>query len=282
MSQVHIVTDSASQIPDALRLELDIHVVQIPYEWDGETYIDEVDMGLREFYDRLRQSRTLPKTSGPTPGSYLTVFEKLASDGGSILVVHVGHEFSSTYKTAQIAREMLPSADIHLFDSHSNALGLGFQVLAVARAARQGSGLDELLEVARQARERTGVVFVLEDMRYMQRGGRITFGQRVLASALNLTPILEINQGPIDMIGRVRSSNRAMMKLVEIVDTRLDGRKPVRIGVHHTDNERDAFQLRKLVQEKLRPDEIILREVTPSLGIHIGPGSIGLSYCGGL
>lgn len=282
MGRVHIVTDSNCHIPEALRRELGIHVVQLPYVWEGETYLDEVDIGPREFYARLRGSRVLPKTSGPTPGSYRGKFEEITGDGGSILVIHVGHEFSSTHSAAQIAKQMVPSDRIHLFDSHSNALGLGFQVLAVARAAREGRELDDLLEVARKARESTGVVFAVENVDYLHRGGRITFGQRILASMLNLTPIMEIKEGPIEIIGRVRSSKKAVMKLVEVVESRVAGRDPVRIGVLHADHEQGGYELRRIIQERIQPDELILEELNPILGIHTGPGAIGLAYCVGI
>lgn len=282
MDRVHIVTDSASQIPEALRQELDIHVVQLPYAWDGETYIDEIDMGSREFYERLRRSKTIPTTSGPTPGAYRSVFEGLVDQGGSILVIHVGHEFSSTHNSARMAKAMFPAADIHIIDSHSDGLGLGFQVVAVARAAREGRALDELIALAEEACGQTGVVFTLNDIGYMQRGGRITFGQRLLASTLNVVPILEINQGPIEMVGRARSLSGAMTKIVDMVQAKVDGRRPVRVGVHHADNEGEAFKLRKIVQERLQPDELIMVEISPILGIHTGPGAIGLAYSFGL
>lgn len=282
MEKVHIVTDSASHIPEALRRELEIHVVHLPYVWEQETYLDEIDMGPREFYARLRQSETLPTTSGPTPGSFRSKFEELIGEGGPILLIHVGSEFSSTSQTARIAREMLPTAKIQLVDSHSNALGLGFQVIAVARAAREGLGFDRLVELAHGARDSTGVVFSVEDLDYLQLGGRINFGQRLLASVLSLVPVMEIRQGPIEIIGRARSSKMVMTKLVDSVEARVHGRRPIRIGVQHADREQKAFQLRRMVEESIEPDELILEELTPILGVHTGPGALGLAYSAGL
>jgi DegV family protein with EDD domain len=181
-----------------------------------------------------------------------------------------------------MAKDMLPGAPIHLIDSHSNALGLGFQVLALARAARDGAGLEDLIELAKQARERTGVLFTAGDLDYLQRGGRINFGQRFFANMLNLVPIMEINQGPIELVGQTRSQSKAVMKIVALVEERLQGRKPVRIGIHHSDNEEAAFALRQIVQERFKPDELIMEELSPILGIHLGPDAIGLAYCAGL
>ena len=282
MGQVHIVTDSSSHIPEALRMELGIHVVRLPYVWNGVTYLDEVDIGPREFYARLRESKSLPTTSGPTPGLFRETLEELVIGGESILLIHVGSEFSSTHKTAKLARDMFPSANIQLIDSHSNALGLGYQVLAIARGARRGRNLDELIQLSRELRERTGVVFSVADVDYIQRGGRISFGQRVLASFLNVTPLMQIENGPVNVIGRVRTSRRAIEKLVDIVEGKTQRIRPVRIGVHHADNEKGAFQLRRLVEERIDPEELILEELTPILGIHTGPGALGLAYCIGI
>ena len=278
MSQVHIVTDSASHIPQALREELNIHVVHLPFTWDGETYLDEIDMGNREFYSRLKTSSTLPTTSGPTPGAYDEKFKELSKAGGEILVIHVGSEFSSTHESARLAKSMNPEASIHLINSHSNAMGLGFQVMAVARAARQGAGFQELVELAQDVRSSTGVVFYAEDISYLHRGGRINVGQRVLASVLNILPIMQIQFGPIEMVGRTRSRKNAVRKMVEIAEGKMKGGKPVRIAIHHAENEKAAFELRRFVEDKLAPEELILEEISPILGIHVGPNALGLAY----
>jgi DegV family protein with EDD domain len=198
------------------------------------------------------------------------------------LVIHVGSEFSSTHKSVELAKSMLPAAPIHLVDSHSNAMGLGFQVLAVAREARKGHQLRDLIQLAEQARSKTGVVFYAEDISFLQRGGRINLGQRVLASLLNIVPVLQVQDGPITMVGRTRSRKNAINKMVEIVESTMQGVRPLRIAVHHSDNEKAAFELRRLVEEKLEPDELILEELTPILGVHLGPGALGLAYSIGL
>lgn len=257
-------------------------MVQLPYVWEGVTYLDGIDIGRREFYSRLRHSDTIPTTSAPTPGAFKHVFETLAKSGDPILVIHVGSEFSSTFKTAALAKEMFPGVEIRLIDSHSNSLGLGFQVLAVARAAGEGAGIDDLVVIADQARETTGVVFAVQDVKYLHRGGRINFGQRILASTLNLIPMMQINNGPIELITQVRGFKRAMAKLVQTVQDRLGDGAPIRVGVVHADNEADAYRLRKAVEDLINPDELILEELSPVLGTHTGPGAVGLAYCVGV
>lgn len=278
MDQVRIVTDSNCQLPESLCQELGIRVVHLPYAWDDRTYIDRIDMGPRTFYTRLRESKNLPTTSAPTPGSFYDVFEELATSGEPVLLLHVGSEFSSTYKTAALAKEMLPEKKIYLFDSHGNGMGLGFQVLAVARAARQGRSIEELIALAEEAREKTGILFAVKDLTYLQRGGRITLAERILAQSLNLIPIFEIRNGPINQVDRVRSFGRATKRLVALAKDRLAGTASKRIGIVHADNEAGAYKLRSLIEEQIQPTELILEELSPILGTHTGPGAIGLAY----
>jgi DegV family protein with EDD domain len=282
VNELHIVTDSNCHIPAALCRELGITVVPLPFVWDGTTYLDDVDMGPREFYARLRQSDTVPKTSAPTPGSFKAEFEGLGSDGTPVLAILVGRDFSSTYVTANLAREMVPEVKVLILDSDLNTMGLGFQVLAAARAVQQGKTVDQVIDIALQARANSGVIFAVEDLSYLQRGGRISRIQRSLASALNLVPIMELRGGPIRPVERLRSAKRLHARLLDHVSERVDGHRPLRLAVVHADAEAAAEQLMSAARERFRPDELILSELNPVLGIHAGPGALGVAYCYGV
>lgn len=282
MRSVHIVTDSNCHIPPALCQELGIHVVPLPFTWDGVTYLDVVDMGHREFYSKLRLSESPPTTSAPTPGSFKEVFESLSSDGKRILAILVGKQFSSTYVTAELASEMLPDAKVVLFDSASNAMGLGFQVLAAARAAKNGQDLESVILTVNQAKEASGVLFSVTDLRYLWRGGRLGFAQSLVGSVLRLHPILEIKDGPITPIDRVRTSGRVIPRLLDLIAERLVRGRPHRLVVLHADDEIRARRLMSAARDRFGPDEVFVSELNPILGIHVGPGAIGLAYCSGI
>ena len=282
MKSVHIVTDTNCHIPSTLCQELELHVVPLPFTWDGVTYLDVIDMGHREFYSKLCLSESLPVTSAPTPRAFKQVFEDLSSDGRPILAILVGKRFSSTYITAELARKMLPDARILLFDSESNVMGLGFQVLAAARAAREGKSLEDVISIADQARDGSGVLFSVTDLHYLQRGGRIGLAQRLVASTLRLYPILEIKGGPITPIERVRTSARAIPRLLDLVQERLIRDRPHRLAVLHSDDETRAQDLMSAARERLDPDETFVCEINPIIGIHVGPGAIGLAYSSGI
>jgi DegV family protein with EDD domain len=280
MPKLHIVTDSVANIPNALCQEYDIKVVPLPYVWDGETYFD-FDIGPREFYKKLRNSKTIPFTSGPPPKLFKEQFEALGEDGNPILVITVAKFFSSTYKAANLAREMVSDLDVTVFSSDSNSMGLGFQVLAAARAAREGKDLGEVLTILDRVKQTTGIVFAAPHIKYLLRGGRINHIQYYFASVLNLIPIMEIKNGPIKPVERVRRNKNVIPRLLNLVANRLENEKPLRMAVVHVDAEAQAWELAKAARERFSPDELITTELTPVLGIHAGPDAVGLAYSTG-
>jgi DegV family protein with EDD domain len=282
LSSVHIVTDSSCHIPAALCQELGIHVIPLPFTWDGETYLELVDMGPREFYARLRESPTLPTTSGPTPGAFLQVFNKLTYDGGKVLAIMVGSQFSSTYSSSVLAREELPDRSIILIDSDSNGLGLGFQVLAAARSLKAGGDLDAALNAREHARRHSGTLFSIADLDYLRRGGRIALVENMIGTFFRAAPLMEISGGPIKVIQRLRSSSSVIPRLIDQLEKHLTGGRPIRIGVFHADSEERGWKLMQIIQERIEPDELFLSELNPVLGIHGGPDTIGVGYCSGI
>lgn len=280
MNKLHIVTDSMAHIPDALCQEYDIKVVPLPYVWGGETYFD-FDIGPREFYSKLRNSKSIPSTSGPPPKLFKEQFEILGQDGNSILVITVAEFFSSTFKAANLAKEMVPNINVTVFSSDSNSMGLGFQVLAAARAIREGKDLHSVLNILDHVKRTSGVIFAAPHIKYLLRGGRINHVQYYFASALNLIPIMEIRNGPIKPIERVRHHKNIIPHLLDLASERLEKEKPLRMAIVHVDAESQAWELAKAVRERFSPDELITTELTPVLGIHAGPDAVGLAYSTG-
>jgi DegV family protein with EDD domain len=280
MKKLHIVSDSVAHIPEALRQEYDIKVVPMPYVWDGKTYYD-FDIGPREFYKKLRNSSTIPQTSGPPPALFKEQMENAGTDGKPVLVITVGKDFSSTYKAAVLAKEMVPDIQVTVFSSDSNTMAYGFQVLAAARAARAGKDIGEVISILERVKLNSGVVFATPHIEYLKRGGRINHIQYFFASTLNLIPIMEIRNSPIKPVERVRNQRKVIPRLLDLVEQRLKKEKPIRMAVVHADAESQAWELVKEVRQRFSPDELITSELTPVLGIHAGPDALGLAYSSG-
>jgi DegV family protein with EDD domain len=278
---IHIVTDSNCHIPPALCQELDIHIIPLPFTWEGKTYLDTVDMGPHEFFRRLRESSTLPKTSGPTPGSFIKLFDRLTRGDDNVLAILVGSQFSSTFTTGTMAREELAGRQIELVDSDSNGLGMGFQVLAAARAIKAGGDMQAALKALQLAQANSGLLFAVADLNYLRRGGRIALAENLIGNLLKVVPLMEIKSGPIRIVERTRSASNVIPRLVELVEPRLKNR-PFRLGVLHADAEDQGWQLMAALKERYQPDEIFISNLNPILGIHAGPDAIGVGYSSGI
>jgi DegV family protein with EDD domain len=280
MKQVHIVTDSSAGIPDALCQELDIKVIPLLYAWDGQNYSD-FDMAPREFYGRLRASKTIPQTSNPTPKAFKEEYEALETDGKPVLLITIGDAFSRTFEAASLAKELAPSVNVTVLDSGANGMGHGFQVLAAARAAREGKDLDEILGIVKKVQPNTGTLAALPHTEYLLRGGRASHLQYLLATTLNLIPITGTRDGTIRVVERVRHEKNVIPHLLDLLAERVDSKRPLRLAVVHADAESRAWELAKELRARFSPDELLTSEIDPVLGTHTGPDTLGVAYSSG-
>ncbi len=177
---------------------------------------------------------------------------------------------------------MLHADNIEIFDSESAAMAMGFQALQAARAAKAGASLAECKSAAEIARQHVGVVFAVNTLEFLHRGGRIGGGARFLGTALNIKPILEIRDGRVEAVERVRTRSRSLARLVELVDERTKDRRPIHIATLHANAQEEARELLKTANETFGAVECILSEVSPVVGTHAGPGTVGLAYMAGV
>lgn len=279
MSKVAIITDSTAYIPDNILEELKIKVVPQVLIWGEEEFMDGVDIKPDEFYTRLSKSTVMPSTSQVTPQSFIDAIKPLHEQGYETLSILLSDDLSGTIKSAIQAKDMLPEdAVIEIFDSRTTAMALGFQVLMVARAAAEGASMKECLALAEQARDRTGVVFAVDTLEFLHRGGRIGTGSKFLGTALNIKPILEVTGGKVEGIEKVRTRKKSLNRLVELLDERITGRQPVRLATLHANAEEDAQECLDMAIERFNPIETIFSTVSPVIGTHAGPGTVGLAY----
>jgi DegV family protein with EDD domain len=157
-------------------------------------------------------------------------------------------------------------------------MALGFQVLAAARAAEQGKSFDEVAALARSAKQKTGVVLVVDTLEFLHRGGRIGGANRFLGTALSIKPLLELREGRIEPIERVRTKSKAVARLLDLLEQRIAGRGNLRLAVLHAAAEQEARDLLEVAAKRLNPIETVFSEVSPVVGAHIGPGTLGMCY----
>jgi DegV family protein with EDD domain len=281
MSNVAVVTDSTAYIPEELVRSHQITVVPQVLIWGDQTFKDGVDIRPDEFYQRLKKATVMPSTSQATIGSFKTVFENLHSQGKQILAVVLAASLSGTMDSAIQARKELPEACIELVDSNTAAMALGFIALQAARAAQQGASLEECKRIAQEGVNHVGVFFAVDTLEFLHRGGRIGGGTRFLGTALNIKPILELKNGRVEAVERVRTRKKSLTRLIELVEERVKGKSPIRLAVLHANVADEAQELLEQAQARLGADEKIFSSVSPVVGTHAGPGTIGLAYMAG-
>jgi DegV family protein with EDD domain len=238
-----------------------------------------VDMFPDEFYKRLGEAKQLPTTSQATVASFHKIFEPLVAEGKQILAIVISEKLSGTLQSARQAKAMFPDATIALVDSRSAAMELGFQVLAAARAVEAGKSFQEVVELAERAGQYTGVFFVVDTLEFLHKGGRIGGAARLFGTAINLKPILQVANGQVESFDKVRTKAKAYARLLNVVEERLQGKPNVRVATLHAAAESDAIELLAEATKRLSPIETIISQVSPVVGTHVGPGTVGLAYC---
>lgn len=285
MAKVAVVTDSTAYIPRETMDGYPIYSAPLQLIWGDQTYRDGLDITPTEFYERLPQAKVTPTTSQATPAAFLDLYGKLLDEGYEILSLHLSGKLSGTLDSATQAKENFPGAKIALVDTETTAMAMGFQVLAAARAAKQGASLNECVSLAEQMRGKTGVLFVVSNLEFLRRGGRIGGAQAFLGTALNLKPILELRGGKIEAVERVRTMSKAIDRLIDLFEERIGDRRPIRIASLHAAAPEEARLLLERTRQRFSEDEVVetvYSEISPVLGTHTGPGTIGLAYMAGM
>jgi DegV family protein with EDD domain len=284
MSKIAVVTDSTTYMPPDLVKKHNISVAPQVLIWGDQTYKDGVDIESSEFFTRLKTAKVMPSTSQVAVVSFQEVFQDLIEKGFEVLALLVSSKLSGTVQSAMQAKELMGAAGekVNVVDSQSVAMALGFQVLAVARALEDGASLQDAMALAEKSYQYTGVSFAVDTLEFLHRGGRIGGAQRFLGTMLNMKPILAIQDGRVEGIDRIRTKNKAHERVLELTVEKVAGRTPVRLATLHANAAEDARALLARAEEALRPVESVFTEVSPTVGTHTGPGTVGLAFMAGL
>jgi DegV family protein with EDD domain len=283
MSKIALVTDSTCSIPKDLVEKYEIMVAPQILIWGKEAFEDGVDIMPSEFYTRLAKASVMPSTSQVTVSKFLEIYQRLLDEDYQILSILVSSKLSGTVNSAVQAKAMLAAdAPIEIIDSNSIAMAMGFHLLSVARAIKQGANLAECVELAQKATQHTGIFFAVNTLEFLHRGGRIGGAKRFLGTALNIKPILELRDGRVEAAEQVRTRRKSLSRIVELAVKQISGRTPVRLASLHANAPEDAQIVLNEAIEKLNPIETYFSEVSPVIGANAGPGVVGLVYMAGM
>jgi DegV family protein with EDD domain len=272
---VRIVTDSASDLPEALCEELGIEVVPLTIRFGEREYVDRKELSTEAFWRELEASSVLPETAAPSVGAFEETFRSL-SDGGAdgIVCINLSAQLSATMQSAQVAAKALDGhTPITIIDSKSASMGIGNLAIHAARRARAGASLDEIVREVEDQRERQHVLATLDTLEYLRKGGRIGGAQAMLGSMLSIKPVIEVRDGAVEQAGKVRTRSKALKFLVDHI--------PVgnieAISILHA-GAPDLDEFLAMLQPALPEANVVVGTIGPVIGVHTGPRVLGVAW----
>ncbi|MBN1580070.1 MAG: DegV family protein [Anaerolineae bacterium] len=278
MSNVVVVTDSSAYIPDSALQGLNVPIIPLWLIWDDDRFRDGVDIDPETFYRRLRGAKSLPTTSQPSAGEFEAFFHQVAPGSETIVSVLLSNKLSGTVASAQAAQTQMDSLDVQIVDSYSVSMGLGFVVLAAARAAAAGKSPAEVVAAAEVMKDKMNLLFVVDTLEYLHRRGRIGGAKRLLGTALKIKPILHIVDGQIEPLSQARTKSKALAHMLAIAEERLGGKPMAEAGVVDIDSPAEGDRVAQEVKERFGLDIVHRSSVSPVVGATAGPGAIGLAF----
>lgn len=271
---VLIVTDSTCDLPDEMASELDITVVPLQVIFGNEAF-RAGELSTDEFFRRLASAPELPRTSQPSVGEFRAVYEELAKRTDRIVSIHLSARFSGTVETARLAaRELIGRCSIEVIDSGTVSMAMGLGVIAAARVAREGAGLDDCASTARSVLGRERLAVALDTLEYLRRGGRIGRAQAFLGGLLRLKPIVTVRDGETFPLTRVRTRKKALEELLRIC---LEDAVVEEAVVMEATTPDDARYIADELHKRMPGVPVHLGKLGPVIGVHGGPGTIGLA-----
>lgn len=280
MARYVVVTDSTANLSHVLVEKYDVPMIPLTVHWDGEEYLDGVTLDADTFYRWLQERDSFPTTSQPSPGAFIEFFKAVADkyETKNIIGVFISSELSGTLASAIQAKAQLSDFDIDLVDSRSVSMGLGFQVLAGLEAVQEGLEREAILERIHRARDNMNIVFAVDTLEYLHRGGRIGGAARLLGTVLSLKPVLQIDDGKVMPLEKVRKRKKSLQRVIDIAVERLGGKTPAGVAIIHAQAGDDVALVEGWVKERLKVDTVLDAVLTPVVGTHGGPGTLGLVF----
>jgi len=279
---MQIVTDSGVDLllsPEQLA-GLDVHVVPLVVSLQGKSYRENVDIKSDEFYSLLAGTDGLPTTSQPSAGEFAEIYRRLAIEDPDILSIHMSSGLSGTFNAAQAGAKLVPEANVTLVDTKTLSAAAGWQVEAAARARTAGWPKEQILTLMQEIGAATESVYTLKELRYLIHGGRISHMKGLIASMLNIKPLIGVEKlnGTYEQLGQARSFKKAVQGLVDRITRQHNPGSALRVQVLHSYDPEAADLLRGLIDRLFDCEWLPIGPMSLVLGAHTGPGMVGVAF----
>ncbi|MCL4415506.1 MAG: DegV family protein [Actinobacteria bacterium] len=278
MGRIAIVTDSTADIPKSILEKYSIKIVPLTVVFGDESYkADGVDLSIKDFYEKLKTSKTLPKTIQPSPGDFITVYKELLINYDAVISIHISKKMSGTVDSALIAKKEFQNKGIEVIDSQLVHMPLGFLVIEAAMMADRDASIEQILERINKLKPDIKSLFVPKTLEYLQKGGRIGRAKSLIASLLEIKPILTINYGEVSPYKNTRRWNQAKEEILASMKAILPSPENLIVSVGDLDLREDGEEMAERIKIAFNPKELIRVDFGIIVGAHLGP-AIGITF----
>ncbi|WP_326910598.1 DegV family protein [Sedimentibacter sp. MB31-C6] len=275
---IRIIIDSTSDVTPEIIDKYNLIMVPLTVNFEDKSYLDKIEIKSDEFFELLSKSEKLPTTSQVSPGTFVETFSEILLQGDEIIGLFLASEFSGTYESARIAKDMIGGDKIHLIDSRSVTLGSFALILEAIELVNQNKNIQEIVETLEVLKDKVEAVAVLDTLKYLEKGGRLSKGQAVVGSILNIKPIIRIKEGKINVIDKIRGNNKTIRWFDKWIEENNFDLSDKTILLFHGRNIEQLKVLREAIENKYKIKNIIEQEIGPVIGTHAGPGVLGIGF----
>ena len=278
---IRIIADSTCYLPKEYIDKYNVSIVSLNVLLNGKSY-RETDLENDWFYKEMSKSPSIPTSSQPSIDDFYKAIESQVKEGHDIVGIFLSSDMSGTFSTSNLVKEMIlekyPNANIVMLDSRSNCMQAGYAILEAAKAAADNKSLDEVVSIAKSVIENSKFIFFPDTLDYLKKGGRIGGAAALFGSLLQIKPILTVTDGKTTVLTKVRTKKKAIDKIIDTVMEQ-NLKSPIKgLIVHHINCESEGQELANKLQDKLGISNIKIQSIGPIIGLHVGPGSIGVAY----
>lgn len=280
---IKILCDSASDLPEDLLKELDVDIVSLVVLKGDEEYFDGVSITPKTVYDGMRQGQVY-STSQVPPSSFEEKFIEYAKNKETVIYLAFSSQLSGTHQASVFVKEQIkadyPDFDLTIIDTKAASLGYGLIVLKAAQLAKKGKSKEEVLEAIKFAMENIEHLFTVDDLEYLLRGGRVSKTQALVGGLLNIKPLLNVEDGKLVSLEKVRGKNKVYKAMIDIMEQRSEDDELASqvVAITHADDIENATKLKEMISERFGVKEFIIADIGAVIGAHVGPGTLAVFF----
>jgi len=278
---VKILADSACDLPLSFYQENNVTLIPLKVLIHGEEYDDVKSIDPKQVFNAIRNG-VLPKTSQPSPILFEEIFTQMAENNEDGVYIAFSSELSGTYSTAVMildqVKEKYPNFNLTIVDTKAASIGQGLIVREAARLANNNASKEEIVKDVLFRSQHMEHLFTVEDLNYLAKGGRLSKASAFLGGLLNIKPVLNVEDGKLIPIEKMRGRKKALRRLIELMKERGDQLSSQVIGISHGDDEATALEVKAMIEEDIQPKEVVISEISSAIGAHAGAGTLAVFF----